>query len=47
MVKLDLKGQCHEIFYLYFFSLIELIWSTDKQAKMFFLKILFREDIRI
>ena len=33
-----LKGQCHEIFDLYFFSLIEPIWSPDKQAKMVFLK---------
>ena len=34
----NLKGQCHEIFDLYFFSLIEPIWSPDKQAKMVFLK---------
>ena len=33
-----LKGQWHKIFELYFFSLIELIWAPDKQAKMFFLK---------
>ena len=31
-----LKGQCHEIFELYFFSLIEPIWALDKQAKMVF-----------
>ena len=42
-----LKGQCHEIFDLYFFSLIEPIWSPNKQAKMVFLKICFPEDIRI
>ena len=30
-----LKGQCHEIFD---FSLIEPIWSPDKQAEMVFLK---------
>ena len=34
---LDLKGQFHEIFYL-FFSLIEPIWVSDEQVKMFFLK---------
>ena len=34
----SLKGQCHEIFDLYFFSLIKPIWSPDKQAKMVFLK---------
>ena len=34
----SLKGQCHEIFELYFFSFIEPIWAPDKQAKMFFLK---------
>ena len=28
----SLKGQCHEIFELIFFSLIELIWAPDKQA---------------
>ena len=39
------KGQCHEIFYLYSFSWIEPIWTPDKQAKMGFLKICFREDI--
>ena len=33
-----LKGQCHEIFDLYFFSLIEPIWAPDKQAKIVFLK---------
>ena len=33
-----LKGQCHEIFDLYIFSLIEPIWAPDKQAKMVFLK---------
>ena len=33
-----LKGQCHEIFELYFFSLIKPIWAPDKQAKMVFLK---------
>ena len=33
-----LKGQCHEIFDLYFFPLIEPIWSPDKQAKMVFIK---------
>ena len=32
----SLKGQCHEIFDLYFFSLVEPIWSPDKQAKMVF-----------
>ena len=35
---LSLKGQCHEIFELYFFSLIKPIWAPDKQAKMVFLK---------
>ena len=44
---ITLKGQCHEMFDLYFFSLIEPIWAPDKQAKMVFLKIRFREDIRI
>ena len=34
----SLKGQCHEIFELYFFSLIKPIWAPDKQAKMVFLK---------
>ena len=29
-----LKCQCHEIFDLYIFSLIEPNWSPDKQAKM-------------
>ena len=43
---INLKGQCHEIFDLYIFSLIEPIWAPDKQAK-FFLKIRFREDIQI
>ena len=38
-----LKGQCHEIFELYCFH--EL--NPDKQAKKCFLKIRFREDIRI
>ena len=33
-----LKGQCHEIFDLYIFSLIEPIWAPDKQAEMVFLK---------
>ena len=33
-----LKGQCHEIFYLLFFSWIEPIWAPDKQTKMVFLK---------
>ena len=33
-----LKGQCHEIFELYFFSVIKPIWALDKQAKMVFLK---------
>ena len=33
-----LKGQCHEIFDLNFFALIEPIWASDKQAKMLFLK---------
>ena len=33
-----LKRQCHEIFELYFFSLIGPIWAPDKQAKMVFLK---------
>ena len=33
----DLKGQCHNIFDL-FFSLIEPIWVSDEQVKMFFLK---------
>ena len=32
-----LKGQCHEIFDLYIFSLIEPIWAPDKQAEMVFL----------
>ena len=31
------KGQCHEIFDLYFF-LFEPIWVSNKQAKMVFLK---------
>ena len=35
---IPLKGQCHEIFKLYFFSLIEPIWVPDKQVKMVFLK---------
>ena len=35
---IPLKGQCHEIFELYFFSLIKPIWAPDKQAKMVFLK---------
>ena len=34
----NLKGQCHEIFDLYIFSLIEPIWAPDKQAEMVFLK---------
>ena len=33
----NLKGQCHEIFDLYIFSLIEPIWAPDKQAEMVFL----------
>ena len=33
-----IKGQCHEIFELHFFSLIEPIGALDKQAKMVFLK---------
>ena len=28
----SLKGQCHEIFELYCFSLIKPIWAPDKQA---------------
>ena len=42
-----LKGQCHEIFELNFFLFIEPIWAPEKQTKMIFLKIRFREDIRI
>ena len=42
-----LKGQSHEIFNLYIFSLIEPIWVPDKQTEMVFLKNLFCEDIRI
>ena len=42
----SLKGQCHEIFYLYFLLLIEPIWAPDKQAKMVCLKIRFRGEIR-
>ena len=34
----SLKGQCHKIFELYFFSLIEPIWALYKQAKIVFLK---------
>ena len=36
-----LKWQCHEIFDLYIFSLIEPIWAPDKQAKLVLLKSLF------
>ena len=43
--KCNLKWQCHEIFYLYFVSKIEPIWTHDKQAKTVLLKIRFREDI--
>ena len=32
---LFLKGVCHEIFYLQFFSWFEPIWAPDKQAKVF------------
>ena len=35
--------KCHEIFELYFFSLIEPNWVPDKQAKMVFLKNLFSQ----
>ena len=38
MFNYSLKGQCHEIFELYFFPLNEPIWAPDKQAKMVFLK---------
>ena len=38
MLPGTLKGQCHEIFELYFFALIEPIWAPDKQAKTVFLK---------
>ena len=41
----SLKGQCREIFNLYFF--IKPIWVPDNRLKWFFLKIRFREDIRI
>ena len=34
----NLKEQCHKIFNLYFFSLIQPIWAPDKQANMVFLK---------
>ena len=43
LINYYFKGQCHEIFDLYFFSLIEPIWSPDKQAKMVFLKNLFSQ----
>ena len=40
-VTVSLKGQCHEIFDLNFFTLIEPLWVPDKQAKMVFLTNLF------
>ena len=33
-VSRDLKGMCHEIFYLQFFSWFEPIWAPDKQASV-------------
>ena len=33
--NLALKGVCHEIFDLQFFSLFKPIWTPDKQAKIF------------
>ena len=44
VANIFLKGQCHKIL-TYFFSLIEPIWSPDKQAKMVFLKNSFSLDI--
>ena len=41
-----LKGAVSRAFLPLFFSLIKPIWSPDKQAKMVFLKIRFRKDIR-
>ena len=33
--EISLKGVCHEIFDLQFFSCFEPIWAPDKQAKVF------------
>ena len=41
-----LKGVCHEIFDLQFFSWFEPIWAPDKQAKYFRIRFWFRRDIR-
>ena len=46
-IFVDFKGAVSRDFRTLFFSLIKPIWAPDKQAKMFFLKISFREDIRI
>ena len=42
-----IKGAVSQDFQSLFFSLIEPIWVPDKQAKIVFLKIRSREDIRI
>ena len=34
----QLKRQCHEIFRLFFFSLIQPIWVLDKQSNLISLK---------
>ena len=33
-----LKGQCHEIFFHFFISLIEAIWAPNEQSKIVLLK---------
>ena len=43
----NIKGAVSRDFRPLFFSLIEPISATDKQAKMVFLKNSFRKDIRI
>ncbi len=41
-----LKGVCHKIFDLQFFSGFEPIWAPDKQAKVFLNSISISRDIR-
>ena len=44
---LPLKGVCHEIFDLQFFSWFEPIWAPDKQAKVFSNGVLISPRIQI
>ena len=46
-VKITVKGQCHEIFYLYFFHESNPPGPLIKRLKWFFFKICFCEDIQI